>query len=187
MNHKLETWKDIRGYEGFYQVSDLGNVRSIDRTTKTSDGREYFQGGKILQPVKSKCGYLYVNLRKNGKLTSRTIHRLVAEHFLPNPLSKPQVNHIDEKKENNNVSNLAWVTVKENANYGNRNYKVSESRKQKVIVRNQELNKEIVFQSLSEARRFFNVKGNGTVVYGKAFNRGKMKGWIIEKCDKDIV
>ena len=53
--------------------------------------------------------------------------------------------------------------------------------------RNQELNKEIVFQSLSEARRFFNVKGNGTVVYGKAFNRGKMKGWIIEKCDKDIV
>ena len=112
---------------------------------------------------------------------------MVAEHFLPNPLSKPQVNHIDENKENNNVSNLAWVTVKENANYGNRNYKISESRKQKVIARNQELNKEIVFQSLSEARRFFNVKGNGTVVYGKAFNRGKMKGWIIEKCDKDIV
>lgn len=114
----MEIWKDIKDYEGLYQVSSYGRVRSLGNggTHKTS---------RILKSAKNTWGYLRVQLWKNGKGKSCFVHRLVAETFLPNPLNLPQVNHKDENPSNNNVSNLEFCDQKYNINYGNRNKKVS--------------------------------------------------------------
>lgn len=103
----MEEFKDIEGYEGIYQISNLGNVKSL------KFGKE-----KILKPVKNIKGYLYVNLRKNGKMKSMRVHRIVAQEFIENPLNLPEVNHIDENKENNKIDNLEWCDRKYNVNYG---------------------------------------------------------------------
>ena len=110
-----EEWRDIKGYEGLYQISNLGRVHS------------YYKRD-ILEPKEDK-GYLRVGLYKNGKRKPYSIHRLVAEAFIPNPNNYPQVNHKDEDKSNNRVSNLEWCTAKYNINYGTHNKRMSESRK----------------------------------------------------------
>lgn len=106
-----EVWKDIDGYEGMYQVSSLGRVRSLDRVLVMSNGRERFYKGKILNPVVHTGGYLYVSLGRGNK---RFIHRLVAQAFIPNPDNLPEVNHKDGNKENNDYRNLEWVTPSDN-------------------------------------------------------------------------
>lgn len=106
-----EIWKPIRGYVGKYEVSSLGRVRSLLR-------------GIYLTPDTAK-GYHRVTLFCNGKRDRRAVHLLVANAFIPNPLGKPYINHIDENKTNNSVDNLEWCTAKENCNYGNRNCKIS--------------------------------------------------------------
>lgn len=125
-----EIWKDIAGYEGYYQVSNMGRVKSLDRLG--INGRKL--KGKIL-PQRKRSGYWAVSLRKDGHNTDMSVHRLVAEAFIPNPDNLPQVGHKDEKNLktsnecNNNVENLEWVTAKENSNTPQRNHRVSESRK----------------------------------------------------------
>ena len=109
-----EIWKDVSEYEGFYQVSNKGNVYSVER--KDSQGQR--RGGRILKPKYSRGGYLMVHLYKNGKMKAKSVHRLVAETFLPNPNDLPQVNHRDEVKDNNKVGNLEWCDSKYNINYG---------------------------------------------------------------------
>lgn len=100
---KEELWKDIKEYEGIYQVSNLGRIKSLK-----------FMKEKILKPKKTSKGYLQVLLYKNGKRKYFRIHRLVAETFVPNPYNKPEVNHIDGDKENNKENNLEWTTIQEN-------------------------------------------------------------------------
>ena len=112
-----ELWKDIDGYEGLYQVSNLGNVKSLNYNRT---GKE-----RILKPGNNGLGYLNVLLCKNGKTKTFKIHRLVANAFIPNPYNKPEVNHKDENKTNNCVDNLEWMTSKENNNYGTRNERIS--------------------------------------------------------------
>lgn len=106
MSRMLEVWKDIAGYEGLYQVSNLGNVRSIKRLEK------------VLKPQARKHGYLSVCLYGRGgnhrNFRQFSVHRLVAEAFIPNPRGATEVNHIDENKQNNAVDNLEWVTHQEN-------------------------------------------------------------------------
>ena len=96
-------WRPIEGYEGLYEVSNLGQVRSF-----------YTGEAKVLKPSIDKDGYLKAGLSKDGKMYLKSIHRLVASAFIPNIGDKPQVNHIDGDKTNNTVDNLEWVTSKEN-------------------------------------------------------------------------
>ena len=131
-----EMWKDIKGYEGFYQVSNTGKILSLDRNTTN---------GKIRKLQTSNNGYLSVTLCKNGIITRKSIHRLVAETFLPNPYCLPQINHKDEDKTNNLVcinddgsvdlekSNLEWCTQLYNNRYGNHSLNISKSRRKAVI------------------------------------------------------
>lgn len=124
-----EIWKDIAGYEGLYQVSNLGSVKSIDRKVF---GKEHlfvqFKKGKIKKAHLSGKGYLKVVLYKENKPKRCYVHRLVAETFLNNPNNLPQVNHKDENKLNNNVSNLEWCTNKYNCNYGTKNERMINTR-----------------------------------------------------------
>lgn len=111
----IEIWKDIPDYEGLYQVSNLGRVKSFKRNGNSKD--------RILKPSKNRCGYLQVILYKNRKTETFTVHRLVALAFISNPLNLPCINHKDENKENNNISNLEWCTQQYNATYNNAHIK----------------------------------------------------------------
>lgn len=110
----MEIWSDIKGYEGKYQVSTLGNVRSLDRYIITKNGISRFVRGRLLKPHKIPKGYLQVKLPE--RLT--VVHRIVAETFIGEPPTPNHViNHIDLNKENNDVSNLEWVTPQENTQH----------------------------------------------------------------------
>ena len=113
-----EEWRPIGGYEGLYEVSNLGRVRSVDRYVKSKGESYWLRKGKMLSPAKDKNGYLKVNLYCNGKCKTINVHRLVAQEFIPNPDNLPQINHKDEDKTNNRVDNLEWCDAKYNINYG---------------------------------------------------------------------
>lgn len=106
----METWKPIKDYEGLYEISDCGRVKSLDRW----DSLNRLKIGKILNCCDNGSGYMIVNLKAFGKQNIKTIHRLVAEAFIPNPNNLPCVNHKDGNKQNNNVDNLEWCTHSEN-------------------------------------------------------------------------
>lgn len=114
-----ETWKDILNYEGLYQISSLGNVKSLIKSTtkkiKTPGG--YRQLERILKPALNNGGYFIVTLSKNNHHKTCPIHKLVATAFIPNTNNKPQINHIDCNKLNNSVKNLEWVTAQENSEH----------------------------------------------------------------------
>ena len=113
-----EVWKDVVGYEGFYQVSNMGNVRSVTRTVKCADGSVRTWTGRPIKPDTKKNGYMQVMLRKPGIAKQRLVHRVVAEAFVPNHDGLPCVNHKDEKKKNNQADNLEWCDVLYNNLYG---------------------------------------------------------------------
>ena len=123
----MEIWKEIKGYEGLYEVSSLGKVRSLDRTVLYKNGQIHIHKGKLLVPGVSKLGYMQVCLCRNGEMKHPLIHRLVAETFLPNPENLPQINHKDENPSNNVLENLEWCSVEYNINYGTRTKKAIES------------------------------------------------------------
>ena len=137
---KKEIWKDILGYEGLYQVSNFGRVKSLDRWIKDKNGMYKLLKGKFLKVIKPQ-GYIVVRLFKDGKSKNYQIHRLVAQAFLEIPKELRhlegtrylQVNHKDEDKNNNNVDNLEWCDGKYNCNYGNRNKKVAEKLSKPVL------------------------------------------------------
>lgn len=140
-----EIWKDIPEYEGLYQVSNLGRIKSL---------QNYRGKGNILKQ-RIKKGYYTIGLRKNAKRKWYLTHRLVAQAFIPNPNNLPQINHIDENKLNNNVDNLEWCTVKYNNTYGTRIERVMKSNKLKKEVVQCDLNGNIigVFESIASASR----------------------------------
>ena len=111
-----EEYKDIEGYENLYQISSLGNVKSLNK-----------RKGRILKPAKNNKGYLRVGLCKQGKRKMYLVHRLVTSAFIENPNNLPQVNHKDEDKTNNAVENLEFCDAKYNNNYGTRNIRAAES------------------------------------------------------------
>lgn len=109
-----EIWKDIKGYEGFYQISSFGNARSLTRTVDHNWMRSIELEGQALSPTTTEFGYLILGLSKKGKMRTIFVHRLVAMNFISNPDKKRSVNHKDGDKTNNNVDNLEWVTHSEN-------------------------------------------------------------------------
>ena len=123
-NHILdledEIWADIPGYEGYYQVSNKGRVKSLPRWIHYSDGRVYFYDSVVLKQKHDHGGYCMVELTINSNLATHKVHRLVANAFIPNPNNLPQVNHKDENKDNNAVENLEWCDQDYNNNYGTR-------------------------------------------------------------------
>ena len=141
MLENKEVWRDCKGYEGKYQVSNQGRVWSV-------------KNQKYLKLGIDKDGYCGVVLyAKNGKAKDEKVHRLVALAFLPNPDKLPQVNHKDENPSNNCVDNLEWCTNKYNVNYGTRNKRAGEKNSRPVICL--ELNKP--FKSMTEAAEALNV------------------------------
>ena len=124
-----EIWKDIKDFEGLYQVSNRGNVRSLDRT----DNNNHFQKGHLLPLCNNRKGYKNVGLWKNNKQSMRQVHRLVGEAFIPNPNNWPCINHKDEKPSNNDVTNLEWCTYEYNNNYGTKGKRVSDANSKSVI------------------------------------------------------
>jgi hypothetical protein len=132
MLQKEEIWKDIKGYEGLYQVSNIGRVKSLTHVTIRKNGSNLPIRERILKPSTDKDGYLQVVLYNSGKRKTIKVHRLVCEAFHENPENKSCVNHIDENKTNNEASNLEWSTVKENCNHGTRNTRSAKTKSKPV-------------------------------------------------------
>lgn len=145
-----EEWRDVIGYEGYYQVSSIGRIKSLKRKVCNNTGLREIKE-QIMVNIADKYGYMCITLSKNRNIKTIKIHRLVAMAFIENPNNLPQVNHIDENKSNNNVSNLEWCTQKYNINYGSRTEKCS---KKVVQILDNKIIK--VFNSVNEASRFMN-------------------------------
>lgn len=165
-NTMNEQWKDIKGYEGLYRVSNLGRVKGLNRVD--SIGRKVIGG--IMRSSNDKDGYKLITLCKKAKRTTYKVHRLVAQAFIPNPNDLPQINHIDEDRTNNCIENLEWCTSQYNNNYGDRTKNSVAHNNYKTIARIESLNKMhdshktpiygfyedrvIWFDSVKTARRF---------------------------------
>lgn len=142
MQSIAEVWKDIQGYEGLYQVSNLGRVKSLGRfiESKLKGIDKVWKAEKILKPLKKSDGYLNVRLYKDGKWKIFLVHRLVAIAFIPNTENKPYIDHVNTIRVDNTEKNLRWVTAKENAQNiltieHLKNKKVSEETKRKISAR----------------------------------------------------
>ena len=153
-----EEWKYIKGYEGFYQVSNFGRVRSVDRMVNGNHITCDFQyvKGKMLKLRKNRYGYWTVMLRKNSSHKTVLVHRLVAEAFISNPNNLPYVNHKDENPANSIVSNLEWCTAKYNLEYSNVAEKVAKFKFKRVIQFDENMNEIKRWDSLKEAAASIN-------------------------------
>lgn len=163
-----EIWKDIEGFEGKYQVSNTGYVKSLDFN---HTGKE-----KILKNKVNRQGYEYVTLYKNGKQYYPAIHRLVAEAFIPNPNELEQVNHIDGNKKNNVAENLEWCTNLENMQHAIRNdlvrNKGKDNKRSKKVAQINNRDEIInIFDSLGEASRYLDVGYRVTGKISKVCNK----------------
>lgn len=122
-----EFWRDIKGYEGLYQISNFGNVKSVERIVKR--GTNFKPVCERVLKTGDKDGYKYVILSKNGKTKTGWVHRLVAQAFIPNPDKLPCINHKDENPSNNRVDNLEWCDREYNVNYGTCPLRISKANK----------------------------------------------------------
>lgn len=147
-----EIWKPVIGFEGLYEVSNFGRVKSLEKTGTIFTGRgkprkEYTRPEQIIHGWLQE--YQRVEMRKNGKSYTEVVHRLVAQAFVPNPHNKEQVNHIDENKLNNLADNLEWMTHIENVNHGTGIKRRSAKQSKPIIAFNKR--EKLYFQSIKEA------------------------------------
>ena len=138
-----EEWKPIPGYEGKYEISNWGRVKSYKLDSN----------GKILAPARYRNGYYFVSLSKDGKRKNCTIHRIVATAFIPNPDNLPEVNHKDENKRNNYLGNLEWCDHSYNNSYGTKNQRTAEKLGKPVVQLDKQGNFITEHKSIREASR----------------------------------
>ena len=131
----MEIWKPIPSYEGFYEASDLGRIRSVAHVTKhpRNGSMPLNRMGKIRKPRYDKNGYAVINLSKDGKIKTHKVHRLIAQTFVPNPHNYDQIDHINCKVYDNRVENLRWCTTQMNTKYREEHYEVGERARNKVL------------------------------------------------------
>lgn len=127
----MEIWKDIKGYEGLYQVSNLGRIKSLGRTQRCQGNKQEYRKERIMKQH-LRGGYYQVSLCKNSKHKHFGVHRLVALVFLDNPEAKEEVNHKNGIKTDNRVDNLEWVTRSENAIHAYRELKINPANARKI-------------------------------------------------------
>lgn len=125
----MEVWRSVNGFEGFYEVSNLGNVRTISHYSNYKGNSQRLIKGRIKKKCTDKDGYLVVSLYKGKEKKLRRVHRLVAEAFIENKNNLPQVNHKDEQKTNNAVTNLEWCDALYNNNYGTKGTRISTTKR----------------------------------------------------------
>lgn len=186
-------WRIIKGFEGYYEVSDTGLVRSVDRIVDDSKLHSKKLKGKVLKLCKTQCrngskdGYYVVNLRQKGTSNVRFVHRLVAEAFLPNPKELPTVNHKNGNKQDNRISNLEWASHSENNTHALA-LKLRQPRSNWVVQLSN--NKVIgVFRSVSEASRITGI-GRGVISHcvNHRINTAGGYQWAkIEKCNDYLI
>ena len=160
-----EVWRQVQGYEGIYEVSNYGRVKSLSRDVKSCYGCIGHRKERLKMTQKDNSGYLVVQLYKNSRLKTKKIHRLVATAFIPNPNNYPCINHKDENKANNFVfikpdgtvdlekSNLEWCTYKYNSNYGTAISRYSQKNRKKVAKYDINGNLLEIYNSIREAAK----------------------------------
>lgn len=186
-----EVWKDIVDYEGLYKISNYGRIKTLER--------DYFSGmynsikkhqqEMIRKNEKTKNGYFRIALTKNGKTKRYLVHRLVAQHFIPNLNNFSQINHKDENKENNYYKNLEWCNNRYNMNYGKRNEK---ARKSIIEIKGRKVNQYDLqgnfieqYFSINGASRQFNRKGSNIRACCKG-NQKTAYGFIWKYADEEL-
>ena len=145
------TWLPVRGFEDRYEVSNDGQVRSLDVVLNCRGTGTRTHKGRVLPQRQNNRGYITVNLCKGNVMRTKLVHRLVAESFIDNPLSKAQVNHIDHDVTNNAVSNLEWVTDDENKEHSNIAFGWTQRPKKSVVVTVLATGEALLFGGLREA------------------------------------
>lgn len=177
-----EEWRDIKGYEGLYQVSNLGRVRSLDRLVNNKHGQRFLKGG-IKRVFDWGTGYQYVNLHCQQKRKSKSVHRLVAEAFVENVYNKPEVNHIDGNKHNNRADNLEWCTSSENELHAYNLGLIKLPNTISACVTNTETGVKTFFDSLSAASRFVGAKRDtfASVTFKSGLDKAVFGKYVIER------
>lgn len=177
-----ELWKPIEGYEGLYEVSNLGRIKALDRTHIQRGNRgciySHIYKGRIMKPICEKeSGYRSISLYKNGKMTKYNIHRIVAKAFIPNPNNLPQINHKDENKTNNRADNLEWCSTLYNLTFGSRLSRIAEKRAKKVAMLNEDGKPVMVFSNISKIERDYGIHHSNiiAVCQGKRERAGGYK------------
>lgn len=156
-----EIWKDIEGYEGLYQVSNTGKVKSLETWDVNKDC--YVKREKMLKFDYHRRGYQIVTLTNKKKRKRHQVHRLVAKAFIENPENLPQVNHKDENKQNNHVDNLEWCTNYYNNRYGTRDERVAIKHKKPVVQFDCEMHEVKEYDSIVGAVKQNNYKAAASI------------------------
>ena len=163
-----EIWKDVVGYEGLYQVSNLGRVKRMSKLCVRRNNK-FMLKEKYMKNHYQKAGYLYTRLTKNEKSRNFFIHRLVATAFIPNPDNKPTVNHINGIHDDNNVNNLEWATYKENNIHAYKNGLKSQKNRRIPILQIKDGVVIKIYSSFTELRKEgkYSSRSVRNVLYGK--------------------
>lgn len=182
-----EKWKSLKGIVEcgtYYEVSNFGRVRSIDRNIIDKNGKERKIKGRIMKQNKKENGYMQINLKEYGRSKYYSVHRLVAMAFIPNIKELPCVNHKDENKENNNYLNLEWCDMMYNNHYGNHIERCAKGKSKRVKAYKHETNEFIgEFESVKKTAEFLglNSKSVSAVCRG---DRTKHKGYYFKYVSK---
>lgn len=182
----MEIWKTINDTDNKYAVSNLGNVKRLEHYTMVGPNKIHY-GERILKQYVNKEGYCIVHIVVNGKTCAKKVHRLVAQCFLENPKGLPQVNHIDEDRQNNNVENLEWCSPKQNSNHGTRNDKLRKVSGIKIAQYSLSGDLIKIWDSISQASQYLKCSSTCCIRRVCKGQRKSYKGFVWKYVDSKII